>query len=49
MPKTAVKQVKYGMFGTADIQIDRHPVVFFGFRERFRVIFRIDEPEIIPA
>ena len=49
MPETAIKQVKYCMFCTTDIQIDWHPIIFRLNREWRRIICRVGVTKVIPA
>lgn len=49
MPETSIKKMKNGMFSTANIDIDRKPMIKQFFVTDFILIMRIDVTGIIPA
>ena len=44
MPEAAVEKVQDSVFGTANIEINRHPVVFLFLTENFIAIVGVDIP-----
>ncbi len=49
VPKTGVEEVKNRVLDTADVEVNRHPIVFFILRPRFVIVLRIDKTKVIPA
>ena len=49
VPETAVEQVEHGVFGTAHIEVHRHPVLFEFLREESVAVAGVDVAQVIPA
>ena len=49
VPKAGVEQVQDGVLGAADVQIDGHPVFFFGLVEGGTIVVGVEVAEVIPA
>jgi len=49
VPEAAVEQVEHGVFGTAHVEVDRHPVLFKFLCNKCVAVAGVDVAEVIPA
>ena len=49
VPEPSVQQVQHRVLGTADVQVDGHPLLFKFRIDEDGVVFRIDEAQVVPA
>ena len=49
MPEAAVEQVEHGVFGTAHVEVHRHPVLFEFLCHKCIAIAGVDVAQVIPA
>ncbi len=49
VPDAAVEQVEHGVFGTAHIEVNRHPVLFEFLCHKCIAIASVDIAEVVPA
>lgn len=49
VPKTGIEEVKNGVFGTADIDVDRQPLFEQVFIRQFLIVVGVDVAQVVPA
>mmetsp|Transcript_10010 Transcript_10010/g.33365 ORF Transcript_10010/g.33365 Transcript_10010/m.33365 type:complete len:313 (-) Transcript_10010:1839-2777(-) len=49
VPEPGVQQMKHGMLGPSEVQVNRHPVLLQGRVDGSTRVLRIEEAEVVPA
>ena len=49
MPKSGVQEMQHGMLAPTDVEVDRHPILFFHRVDYLTIVFRIEKPQIVPT
>jgi hypothetical protein len=49
VPEARIEEVQDGMFGSADVEVHRHPGFFLRRIDERGAVLRVDEAQIVPA
>src|SRR5918994_2763213 len=49
MPKSGIQKMQYSMLAATNVEVDRHPILFFPRIDDLLIVFRIEKTQIVPA